>query len=102
MIRKHGVSRNEPVLIVGGGVSAGVVGLLLRCIIATPRTACSAFPLCLEPMLDSHQARVLMDLGYKYLYGAYPPPVSDTHGQTFFSTLKPGWVRHGIVRKWLS
>jgi len=102
MIRKHGVSRNEPVLIVGGGVSAGVVGLLLRCIIATPRTACSAFPLCLEPMLDSHQARVLMDLGYKYLYGAYPPPVSDIHGQTFFSTLKPGWVRHGIVRKWLS
>merc|ERR1719503_77676 len=96
-MKKQGVSRNEPVLIVGGGVIADVGGfaaalyhrntayiMLCTSIVSgidagpSPRTCCDGF-------------------GYKNLYGAYHPPVLTLTDRTFFSTLKPGWVRHGIA-----
>jgi len=96
-LKMHSVSRNEPVLIVGGGVIADVGGfatalyhrntayvMLCTSIVSgidagpSPRTCCDGF-------------------GYKNLYGAYHPPVLTLTDRTFFNTLKEGWVRHGIA-----
>merc|ERR1711865_967745 len=96
-MKKQGVSRNEPVLIVGGGVIADVGGfaaalyhrntayvMLCTSIVSgidagpSPRTCCDGF-------------------GYKNLYGAYHPPILTLTDRTFFSTLREGWVRHGIA-----
>lgn len=92
-----GVSRNEPVLIIGGGVLADTAGLacalyhrntpyiiLSTSIVAgvdagpSPRTCCDGF-------------------GYKNLFGAYHPPVMSITDRYFFKTLRDGWLRHGIV-----
>ncbi|PZO18973.1 MAG: 3-dehydroquinate synthase [Leptolyngbya foveolarum] len=92
-----GVSRNEPVLLMGGGVLADTGGLacalyhrntpyvmLSTSIVAgvdagpSPRTCCDGF-------------------GYKNLFGAYHPPILSITDRFFFSTLREGWLRHGII-----
>ena len=95
---KHlGVSRNEPILIIGGGVLSDTGGLasalygrntpyvMLSTSIVTgidagpsPRTCCDGF-------------------GYKNLLGAYHPPVISITDRFFFKTLREGWLRHGIA-----
>merc|ERR1712151_1489948 len=96
-LKGQGVMRNEPVLIVGGGVVADIGGLatalydrntpyimLCTSIVAgidagpSPRTCCNSD-------------------GYKNLYGAYHPPVITLTDRTFWSTLHEGWLRHGIA-----
>jgi len=96
-LKGQGVMRNEPVLIVGGGVVADIGGLatalydrntpyimLCTSIVAgidagpSPRTCCNSD-------------------GYKNLYGAYHPPVMTLTDRTFWSTLHEGWLRHGIA-----
>ncbi len=95
--KQLGVSRNEPVLLIGGGVLADTGGLacalyhrntpyvmLSTSIVAgvdagpSPRTCCDGF-------------------GYKNLFGAYHPPVLSITDRFFFSTLREGWLRHGII-----
>lgn len=95
--KQLGVSRNEPVLIVGGGVLADTAGLacalyhrntpyvmLSTSIVAgvdagpSPRTCCDGF-------------------GYKNLFGAYHPPILSITDRFFFKTLREGWLRHGII-----
>jgi len=95
--KQLGVSRNEPVLLIGGGVLADTGGLacalyhrntpyvmLSTSIVAgvdagpSPRTCCDGF-------------------GYKNLFGAYHPPVLSITDRYFFSTLREGWLRHGII-----
>ncbi len=95
--KRLGISRNEPVLIVGGGVLADTGGLacalyhrntpyvmLSTSIVAgvdagpSPRTCCDGF-------------------GYKNLFGAYHPPVLSITDRFFFKTLREGWLRHGII-----
>ncbi|MGB3765568.1 MAG: sedoheptulose 7-phosphate cyclase [Phormidesmis sp.] len=95
--KQLGVSRNEPVLLMGGGVLADTGGLacalyhrntpyimLSTSIVAgvdagpSPRTCCDGF-------------------GYKNLFGAYHPPILSITDRFFFSTLKEGWLRHGII-----
>merc|ERR1712161_14283 len=94
--KKHGVSRNEPVLIVGGGVIADIGGfatglyhrntpyiMLCTSIVSgidagpSPRTCCDGY-------------------GYKNLYGVYHPPILTLTDRYFWKTLHEGWVRHGI------
>lgn len=96
-LKSSGVARNEPVLVVGGGVIADIGGfacalyhrntpyvMLCTSIVSgidagpSPRTCCDGF-------------------GYKNLYGAYHPPVLTLTDRTFFRTLHPGWLRHGIA-----
>jgi len=96
-LKKQGVSRNEPVLIVGGGVIADLGGfatalyhrntpyvMLCTSIVSgidagpSPRTCCDGD-------------------GYKNLFGAYHPPVLTLTDRTFFSTLRVGWLRHGVA-----
>ena len=95
--KQLGVSRNEPVLLVGGGVLADTGGLacalyhrntpyvmLSTSIVAgvdagpSPRTCCDGF-------------------GYKNLFGAYHPPILSITDRFFFSGLREGWLRHGII-----
>ena len=96
-LKKISVSRNEPVLVVGGGVITDLAGfatalyhrntpyvMLCTSIVSgidagpSPRTCCDGF-------------------GYKNLYGAYHPPVLTLTDRCFFRTLHPGWLRHGIA-----
>ncbi|MEM6363886.1 MAG: 3-dehydroquinate synthase, partial [Planctomycetota bacterium] len=95
--KQLGVSRNEPVLVMGGGVLTDTAGLacslyhrgtpyimLSTSVVAgidagpSPRTCCDGF-------------------GYKNLFGAYHPPVLSITDRTFFKTLRPGWIRHGLA-----
>lgn len=95
---KHlGVLRNEPVLVVGGGVLSDTAGLacalyhrgtpyvmLSTSVVAgidagpSPRTCCDGF-------------------GYKNLFGAYHPPILSITDRSFFKTLHSGWLRHGLA-----
>jgi len=96
-LKKLGVSRNEPVLIVGGGVITDLGGFacalyhrstpyiqLCTSIVSgidagpSPRTCC-----------DGH--------GYKNIFGAYHPPIVTYTDRTFWKTLEPGLIRHGIA-----
>jgi len=96
-LKQNGVSRNEPVLIVGGGVISDIGGfatalyhrntpyvMLCTSIVSgidagpSPRTCCDGF-------------------GFKNLYGAYHPPVLTLTDRSFFKTLHEGWIRHGIA-----
>jgi 3-dehydroquinate synthase len=95
--KRLGVSRNAPVLVIGGGVLSDTAGLacalyhrstpyvmLSTSIVAgidagpSPRTCCDGF-------------------GYKNLFGAYHAPVLSLTDRSFFKTLHPGWLRHGIA-----
>lgn len=92
-----GISRNEPLLVIGGGVLTDTAGLaaalyhrgtpyvmLSTSVVAgidagpSPRTCC-----------DGH--------GYKNLFGAYHPPILSITDRTFFKTLREGWLRHGVA-----
>jgi len=96
-MKNHGVARNEPVLIVGGGVISDLGGfatalyhrntpyvMLCTSIVAgidagpSPRTCCDGF-------------------GFKNIYGSYHPPVMTLTDRQFWRTLHEGWIRHGIA-----
>ena len=96
-LKKHGISRNEPVLIAGGGVISDIGGfacalyhrstpyvMLCTSIVSgvdagpSPRTCCDGY-------------------GYKNLYGAYHPPIQTITDRYFFQSLREGWLRHGIA-----
>lgn len=96
-MKNNGVARNEPVLVVGGGVIADIAGfatalyhrntpyvMLCTSIVTgidagpSPRTCCDGY-------------------GFKNLYGAYHPPVLTLTDRFFWKTLHEGWIRHGIA-----
>jgi len=96
-LKAKGVSRHEPVLIMGGGVIADIGGfatalyhrntpyvMLCTSIVTgidagpSPRTCCDGF-------------------GFKNLYGAYHPPILTLTDRSFFRSLHEGWLRHGIA-----
>ncbi|MEM7812493.1 MAG: sedoheptulose 7-phosphate cyclase [Planctomycetota bacterium] len=95
--KKLGISRNEPLLVVGGGVLTDTAGLaaalyhrgtpyvmISTSVVAgidagpSPRTCCDGY-------------------GYKNLFGAYHTPILSITDRTFFRTLREGWLRHGIA-----
>ena len=95
--KNHGVSRNEPVLIVGGGVLADIASfatalyhrntpyvMLCTSIVTgidagpSPRTCCDGY-------------------GFKNFFGAYHPPILTITDRYFWKTLHEGWIRHGIA-----
>jgi len=96
-LKQELVARNEPVLVVGGGVVADLAGfatalydrntpyvMLCTSIVAgidagpSPRTCAN-------------------DYGYKNLYGAFHPPVLTLTDRTLWGSLHEGWLRHGIA-----
>jgi len=92
-----GVSRNEPVLIVGGGVLADTGGL--ACALYHRNTPYIMLSTSIVAGIDAGPSpRTCCDgFGYKNLFGAYHPPVLSITDRFFFKTLREGWLRHGII-----
>ena len=92
-----GVSRNEPVLLVGGGVLADTGGL--ACALYGRNTPYVMLATSIVTAIDAGPSpRTCCDgFGYKNLFGAYHPPVVSITDRFFFKTLQPGWLRHGIA-----
>jgi len=95
--KKIGVSRQEPVLIVGGGVIADTGGL--ACALYHRSTPYVMLATSIVSGIDAGPSpRTCCDgFGFKNLFGAYHAPVLTLTDRTFFKTLKTGWIRHGIA-----
>lgn len=95
--KRHRAKRNEPVLVVGGGVITDLAGfacglyhrgtpyiMLCTSVVSgidagpSPRTCCDGD-------------------GYKNLFGTFNPPVITITDRHFFKTLRTGWLRHGLA-----
>ena len=92
-----GVSRNEPVLIIGGGVLADVGGL--ACALYHRNTPYVMVGSSIVSAIDAGPSpRTCCDgYGYKNLLGAYHSPILTITDRTLFKTLKIGWLRHGVA-----
>lgn len=95
--KRLGVSRNEPVLIVGGGVLADTGGL--ACALYHRNTPYVMLSTSIVAGIDAGPSpRTCCDgFGYKNLFGAYHAPVLSITDRFFFKTLREGWLRHGIA-----
>ncbi|MEM7724982.1 MAG: sedoheptulose 7-phosphate cyclase [Cyanobacteria bacterium P01_A01_bin.45] len=95
--KRLGVSRDEPVLIVGGGVLADTGGL--ACALYHRNTPYVMLSTSIVAGIDAGPSpRTCCDgFGYKNLLGAYHPPVLSLTDRFFFKTLREGWLRHGII-----
>jgi len=96
-LKRSCCKRNEPILVVGGGVITDLAGfacglyhrgtpyvMLCTSVVSgidagpSPRTCCDGD-------------------GYKNLFGTFHPPVITFTDRHFFSTLRTGWLRHGLA-----
>lgn len=95
--KRLGVSRNEPVLIAGGGVLADTGGL--ACALYGRNTPYVMLSTSIVTGIDAGPSpRTCCDgFGYKNLVGAYHPPVLAITDRFFFGTLREGWLRHGVA-----
>ncbi len=95
--KQLGVSRNEPVLIAGGGVLADTGGL--ACALYGRNTPYVMLSTSIVTGIDAGPSpRTCCDgFGYKNLMGAYHPPVLSITDRFFFETLHEGWLRHGVA-----
>lgn len=95
--KRLGVSRNEPVLIIGGGVLTDTGGL--ACALYHRNTPYVMLSTSIVAGIDAGPSpRTCCDgFGYKNLFGAYHAPVLSITDRAFFKTLKAGWLRHGIA-----
>jgi 3-dehydroquinate synthase len=95
--KRLGVARNEPVLIVGGGVLADTAGL--ACALYGRNTPYVMLATSIVSGIDAGPSpRTCCDgFGYKNLLGAYHPPVLCITDRFFFGTLHEGWLRHGVA-----
>ena len=95
--KRVGVSRQEPVLIVGGGVIADTGGL--ACSLYHRNTPYVMLATSIVSGIDAGPSpRTCCDgFGFKNLFGAYHAPVMTLTDRTFFKTLRTGWIRHGIA-----
>merc|ERR1711937_518669 len=96
-MKNNGVARNEPVLVVGGGVIADIAGFAT----ALYHRNTPYVMLCTSIVtgIDAGPSlRTCCDgFGFKNLYGAYHPPVLTITDRFFWKTLHKGWIRHGIA-----
>ena len=95
--KRLGVSRNEPVLIIGGGVLSDTGGL--ACSLYHRGTPYVMLSTSLVAGIDAGPSpRTCCDgFGYKNLFGAYHTPMLSITDRTMFRTLRSGWLRHGIA-----
>lgn len=95
--KRLGVSRQEPVLIVGGGVIADIGGL--ACSLYHRNTPYVMLATSIVSGIDAGPSpRTCCDgFGFKNLFGAYHAPVLTLTDRTFFKTLRTGWIRHGVA-----
>ena len=95
--KRLGVSRNEPVLVIGGGVLSDTGGL--ACSLYHRGTPYIMLSTSLVAGIDAGPSpRTCCDgFGYKNLFGAYHTPMLSLTDRTMFRTLRSGWLRHGIA-----
>ncbi|NEP16850.1 MAG: sedoheptulose 7-phosphate cyclase, partial [Leptolyngbya sp. SIO4C1] len=95
--KRLGVARNEPVLIIGGGVLTDTGGL--ACALYHRNTPYVMLSTSIVAGIDAGPSpRTCCDgFGYKNLFGAYHAPVLAITDRSFFKTLREGWLRHGIA-----
>jgi 3-dehydroquinate synthase len=95
--KRLGVSRNEPVLIIGGGVLTDTGGL--ACALYHRNTPYIMLSTSIVAGIDAGPSpRTCCDgFGYKNLFGAYHAPILSITDRSFFKTLRQGWLRHGIA-----
>lgn len=95
--KQLGVSRNEPILIAGGGVLCDTGGL--ACALYHRNTPYVMLSTSIVAGIDAGPSpRTCCDgFGYKNLFGSYHTPILSITDRSFFRTLKDGWVRHGIA-----
>jgi 3-dehydroquinate synthase len=95
--KRLGVSRNEPVLIIGGGVLTDIGGL--ACALYHRNTPYVMLSTSIVAGIDAGPSpRTCCDgFGYKNLFGAYHAPILSLTDRAFFKTLREGWLRHGIA-----
>lgn len=95
--KRLGVARNEPVLIIGGGVLTDTGGL--ACALYHRNTPYVMLSTSIVAGIDAGPSpRTCCDgFGYKNLFGAYHAPILALTDRSFFKTLHPGWLRHGIA-----
>jgi 3-dehydroquinate synthase len=95
--KRLGVSRNEPVLIIGGGVLTDTGGL--ACALYHRNTPYVMLSTSIVAGIDAGPSpRTCCDgFGYKNLFGAYHAPILSLTDRSFFKTLREGWLRHGIA-----
>ncbi|MDT0575907.1 sedoheptulose 7-phosphate cyclase [Croceicoccus sp. F390] len=96
-LKRVGIARHEPVLIMGGGVLADTGGL--ACALYGRNTPYVMLSTSIVTGIDAGPSpRTCCDgFGYKNLLGAYHPPVVSLTDRFFFGSLREGWVRHGIA-----
>ena len=92
-----GVSRNEPILIIGGGVLADIGGL--ACALYHRNTPYVMIGSSIVSAIDAGPSpRTCCDgYGYKNLLGSYHSPILTITDRSFFKTLEIGWLRHGVA-----
>ena len=91
------VSRNEPVLVVGGGVLSDVAGL--ACALQHRRTPYIMVGTTVVAAIDAGPSPRTCTNGsqFKNSIGVYHPPVLTLVDRTFFRTLSMGHVRNGMA-----
>ena len=96
-LKAFGVARQEMVLVMGGGVLSDTAGF--ACALYHRSTPYVMLSTSLVAGIDAGPSpRTCCDgFGYKNLLGAYHPPVLSITDRSFFSTLRAGWLRHGLA-----
>ena len=90
------VSRNEPVLVIGGGVLSDVAGL--ACGLQHRRTPYVMIGTTIVAAIDAGPSPRTCTNGklFKNSIGAYHPPVLTIVDRSFFKTLAKGHIRNGM------
>ena len=96
-LKQLGAARNEPILIIGGGVLADIAGFAAA--LYHRNTPYVMLNTSIVSGIDAGPSpRTCSDgYGYKNLFGAYHAPILSITDRSFFKTLHPGWIRHGIA-----
>jgi len=96
-LKKLGVMRHEPVLVVGGGVIADIAGF--ACALFHRNTPYVMLATSIVAGIDAGPSpRTCCDgQGYKNAFGAFHPPVVTLTDRTLWKTMHPGMIRHGIA-----
>lgn len=96
-LKKLGVMRNEPVLVVGGGVIADIAGF--ACALFHRNTPYVMLATSIVAGIDAGPSpRTCCDgQGYKNAFGAFHPPVLTLTDRSLWNTMHAGMIRHGIA-----
>lgn len=96
-LKEAGQGRQEPLLVVGGGVIADIAGFAAA--LYSRNTPYVMLCTSIVSGIDAGPSpRVCCNgVDYKNLYGAYHPPVMTITDRGFWKTLHPGWLRHGVA-----